>query len=815
MRSRRFLSAFCLVVFAATALLAQSNVPIVATDVHHDVSPPLILIPPQREAGPPFEVPLLRIHPNAPVSPDGALQTTVISNVSTSGGLSFDGVGNGFSGPQGTFSVRSAPPDTNGAVGATQYVQWVNTSFAVFDKSNGAVLYGPAAGNTLWSGFGGVCQSTNSGDPVVKYDSANQRWIMSQLGFSSASSGPWYQCIAVSQTSDATGSWNRYAFQYSALNDYPKMAVWPDAYYESFNMFNNGASFAGSQACAYNGAAMRAGTTATQICFQTSSAYGGLLPADLDGSTQPPAGSAAYYLAFGTNQLQLWRFHVDFTTPSNSTFTGPTLISVASFSEACGGGTCIPQQGVSQQLDSLADRLMYRLSFRQFADHNALLANHSVTAGTSVGVRWYELRAVDTGTPQVYQQSTFAPDSNYRWMGSIAMDKAGDMALGYSVSSSGLFPSIRYTGRVPTDAVNTMEAEATIQAGGGSQTYPGGLSRWGDYSSMAIDPVDDCTFWYTTEYLRATGGFNWSTHIYSFSFPGCATPTVPAAPTNLAASGGTGQINLSWNASSGATSYNVLRSSTSGSGYAQIGTSNTTSYPDSTAANGSTYYYVVEAVNSAGTSGNSTQASATALAAPTGLGATAGNGSVSLSWTGSTGATGYNVYRSTTNGGPYSKIGSSATTSYSDTTVTNGTTYYYVVTATATNSESSQSGQASATPTGPPPPSGVFASLTTGSSTLTLKRGSSGSDVITVNTENSYSGSVTLSVSGLPSRTSSSFSVNPVTVSSCGASTPTACGSSTLQIKVNRSANPGNYPLTVTGNDGTTTQTVNVTLTIQ
>jgi hypothetical protein len=272
---------------------------------------------------------------------------------------------------------------------------------------------------------------------------------------------------------------------------------------------------------------MRAGSAATQVCFQLSSSFGGLLPSDVDGNDAPPAGSPNYLLNFGSNSLNLWKFHVNFATPASSTLTGPTNIPVAAFTPACsGGGTCIPQSGTRQKLDSLADRLMYRLAYRHFTDgHEALVVNQSVTVGTSrksqtTGIRWYELRSPGTGTWNVFQAGTYAPDSSSRWMGSIAMDKVGDIAVGYSVSSSTMHPAIRYTGRVPTDAAGTMEAETSIIAGGGSQLA--NLSRWGDYSAMTVDPVDDCTFWYTSEYLKANGTFNWSTQIASFKFPGCA-----------------------------------------------------------------------------------------------------------------------------------------------------------------------------------------------------------------------------------------------------------------------------------------------------
>src|SRR5205823_14486866 len=204
--------------------------------------------------------------------------------------------------------------------------------------------------------------------------------------------------------------------------------------------------------------------------------------------------------------------------------TGPRNIPVAAFNAACsGGGTCIPQPNTSQRLDSLGDRLMYRLAYRNFGDHESVMVNHSVAVSgkrhsSVTGVRWYELRNPN-GTPTVFQQGTYSPDATSRWMGSIAMDKVGDIALGYSASSSSVFPSVRYTGRTASDALGTMQAENIIKAGGGSQLP--NLSRWGDYSAMTVDPADDCTFWYTNEYLKASGTFNWSTMIASFKFPGC------------------------------------------------------------------------------------------------------------------------------------------------------------------------------------------------------------------------------------------------------------------------------------------------------
>ena len=466
----------------------------------------------------------LRVLPNmgnALDQVDGALQAVPGPLAGTTNGLNFAGVGQGDYG----FSDQYAPPDTVGAVGATQYVQWVNSSFAVFDKSTGAIAAGfPKPGTSPWVGFGGACETNNDGDPIVQYDKVAQRWILTQF---SVSTLPYLQCVAVSQTSDATGAYYRYAFSYgnTQFNDYPKMGVWPDGYYISYNIFTNGQTFAGSKVCAFDRAKMLAGDpAASQQCFQLSTSYGGLLPADLDGTTPPPAGSPNFFMNFGANSLNLWKFHVDFTTPANSTFTGPTNIPVAAFNAACSGGSaCIPQPGTNNSLDSLADRLMYRLAYRKLAVGESLVLNHSVTVGRKrtgiTSVRWYELRNPGA-TPTVFQQGTLGTaDGIHRWMGSIAMDKQGNIALGYSASSDAVNPSIRYTGRLVTDALGTMQTENIIQAGGGSQT--GTLHRWGDYSAMTVDPVDDCTFWYTTEYLKASGTFNWSTRIASFKFPGC------------------------------------------------------------------------------------------------------------------------------------------------------------------------------------------------------------------------------------------------------------------------------------------------------
>lgn len=498
--------------------------------VKSDVSPPLATLTPQEgRSNLPPERPLRynpsgerhgRFRPDPVVQGGGGQGAGPL--VATTGGLNILGLGQNFTGPQGTFSVQVAPPDPTGAAGATQYVQMVNPgSFAIFDKATGAVVYGPAGFNTLFSGFGGPCEAFNDGDPIVQYDKAANRWLLTQFAISQGS--PYFQCVAVSQTSDATGAYNRYAYTFTDLNDYPKVGVWPDGYYVSFNMFAGG-FFVGARACAMDRKRMLAGQPASIQCFQLSSSVASLLPSDQDGASVPPVGSPNHFINFGPNSLRIWRFHADFANPANTTFTGPTTIAVAPFTPACNGftrGQCIPQSGTQQRLESLGDRLMFRAAYRNFGyqQPEALVVNHSIaTASGGSAVRWYELRNL-SGTPTVFQQGTYAPDSNSRWMGSIAMDRAGNIAVGYSVSSSFIFPGIRYTGRTPGDPPGTLQAENTVINGGGAQV---GLARWGDYSHMSIDPTDDCTMWYTNEYLPFTGSFNWSTRINSFKFPTCS-----------------------------------------------------------------------------------------------------------------------------------------------------------------------------------------------------------------------------------------------------------------------------------------------------
>ena len=525
----------------------------------------------------------------------------------------FDGI------PFPGVACNCAPPDTNGEVGATQYVQIVNEGFQVFDKTSGASLLGPSGIATVWNGFGGVCQSNGNGDPVVLYDQLADRWVISQFAGVSV---PTDECVAVSTTGDATGSYHRYDFHLgSNFFDYPHLSVWPDGYYMSMNVFNStGTAFLGPQAFAFDRTNMLQGLPAT---FVTPGITGGsgeevFLPADLDGSTPPPAGAPATFVEFpGAGGYKLFHFHADFATPANSTFTQFANPAAAGFTVLCPTTrSCVPQSGTTSRLDAIADRLMFRLAYRNFGDHESVVGNYTVSSGSVAGIRWFELRNVTNGPVTVAQESTYQPDSTWRWMGSAAMDKDGNIAIGYSASSATINPQLRYAGRLASDPLNTLgQGEATLFPGTGSQT--GTSSRWGDYSDLTIDPVDDCTFWFTSEYYTTTTSFNWRTRIGSFRFPTCGgnptptptpTPTpAPNAPSNLNATAvSTSQINLSWSDNSGnEDGFKIERCTGNGcSNFGQIATvgANVTTFPNTGLTPNTRYRYRVRAFNVAGNS---------------------------------------------------------------------------------------------------------------------------------------------------------------------------------------------------------------------
>ncbi|MFN2453234.1 MAG: hypothetical protein ABR577_03340 [Pyrinomonadaceae bacterium] len=430
-------------------------------------------------------------------------------------------------------SYAVAPPDTTGDVGPNHYVQWVNLRYAIYTLSRDATTRAitgfnlvsgfPKNGNVIWQGFSDAsCANYNDGDPIVQYDQFADRWILTQFAVSAT---PYKQCVAVSTGPDPTGTYNRYSYSFGTdFNDFPKMGVWSDGYYITYNMFRRARTFIGNNVCVFERDKMLIGAAARQICTLTSGGHS-LEPADIEGTTLPAAGTANPLLSISSTALNFWTYKVNWTA-GTATLTGPTAVpGVAAFSRACGGGTCIPQPGTSQQLDSLGDRLNYRLSYRNFGDHEMLLINHAVAANGGTGIRWYELRnatgsTISGATPTVFQQGTFAPDSNYRWMGSAAMDKTGGIGIGYNISNgSTIKPSIRYAYRAPGDLLGILGGETGILSGLGSQQAT--LARWGDYSMLSVDPVDGCTMVFTTEYLPADGKFNWTTHISTFKLSTC------------------------------------------------------------------------------------------------------------------------------------------------------------------------------------------------------------------------------------------------------------------------------------------------------
>jgi PKD repeat protein len=453
--------------------------------------------------------------------PDPVLQSKMLKSLFPAS------IGRNFGGLSNTSGV--APPDTDGDISPGYYMQMVNLSFQIFDR-NGNSLYGPALSSTLWDGFTGAWTGTNDGDPVVLYDQFADRWIATQFSLPNYPSGPFYQLVAVSKTNDPTGAWYRYAYQFANMPDYPKFGVWPDGYYFTVNQFKPPSlSFAGAGVCVLDRAAMISGDpNARMLLFNLGTSYGSLLPADADGAGLPPAGSPNYLANLGTNALRIWKASINW---SNTTASSVSLVQTLATQPFSYSGISIRQPGTSQTLDALASRLMYRLQYRNFGTYQVMLTNHTVNANGSgqAGVRWYELRNSGSGW-SVYQQGTYAPaDGNSRWMASVAMNGNGDIGIGYSVSGTALYPSIRVTGQSKANSGTGILdiTETSIVEGTASQT---GVNRWGDYSMMSVDPADDSTFWYTSEY--SNGGWNWRTRVASFGIP---SPAVLAPVASFSA----------------------------------------------------------------------------------------------------------------------------------------------------------------------------------------------------------------------------------------------------------------------------------------
>jgi hypothetical protein len=482
---------------------------------------------------------------------DGGLQSsatgiTMPGPTATFAGISADGAD--------TVGGRYAPPDTVGDVGPNHYVQAVNTVVRVFDK-NGAPLSNLVSLSTFFGPLGSGCNG-EFGDPIVLYDPLADRWLISQFGLPNGFQPPFHQCIGISQTPDPTGAFYLYDFLMpNKVNDYPHFGVWPDGYYMSDNQFAiGGGSFAGAGLLAFDRVKMLVGDpTASYIYFDyfpIDPSSGGMLPSDLDGLTPPPPGTPNLFMEFRADEfgdpfdaLRIYEFHADFATPANSTLTARPDLAVAAFDARLPNSRAVVEQpppaGSGDSVDAIADRMMFRVAYRTLAGGaQSFVANWTVNVsgvnptGASTyqaGVRFTELRRNPaTGDMTIQNQVTYAPGSGNGatgrnlWMGSAAQDYQGNSAVGFSASSTTLFPSLIWAGRLAADPPNSLaQGEATAVAGIAVQR--GSANRWGDYSAMSVDPSDDCTFFYTQEYYVNSNpsGFDWVTSVAKFEYPGC------------------------------------------------------------------------------------------------------------------------------------------------------------------------------------------------------------------------------------------------------------------------------------------------------
>jgi hypothetical protein len=454
---------------------------------------------------------------------------------------SFDGLGVGFVGPLGEVKTRN-PSDNSLAVGPDHIVQIVNSRMAVYTKrgakfdTTGKVIFGPVVTNTIFAGFGGQCEKRTSGDAVVRYDQLAGRWLYVLPIFQRPPDdpkGPYSMCYAVSQGADPTGPYYRYEFKRPLFPDYPRPAIWPDGYYIPTS---TGDTVIQKHACVADRAKMLLGQPATEQCVIVDAA-GFLNNTDIDGQQLPPPGAPNIIMAAGGTQLKqvladdgiyTYQLHVDWQDPSKTRLTGPVKIAVAPYHYLCDGQLtkCVPQKGTDVRLDAQGDKLMQRLVYRRIGKQESIVGLHSVdTLSGGGGVRWYEFRLDKDRAPLLYQQGTYAPGGDYRWMGSIAMDKHGDIGMGYSYGSAGGFAGQRFTGRIAKDPKGQMTlTENVLATGGAAQTN---TLRWQDYTTTAMDPGDDCTFWYVGDYVQSEGE-SYRTRIGAFRMGACAKDAAKA-----------------------------------------------------------------------------------------------------------------------------------------------------------------------------------------------------------------------------------------------------------------------------------------------
>jgi hypothetical protein len=511
-------------------------------------------------------------------------------------------------------SSSSYPPDCNGAVGPSHYMQTVNVTYAIYDKT-GTKLVGPNAMNTLFTGQTGA--TCNDGDPIVLYDEQANRWLAVEFSLCGSND---YMLIAVSTTSDPTGTWYKYSFDVADVPDYEKFGIWQDGYYMGVN------NSSGKDIYVFERSKMLQGLTANFVGFDNPyrpTSVDGFMcvpPVDNDG-TFAPTGAPGTFIAFnddaiggGADQLWIYELHADWTTLTNSTFNRVQQIAVSSFDSDFGTDWYnIAQPGTSMQLDAIPMVVMNVPQYRNFGTYQTLVCCQTVDVNATDhgGIRWYELRrgTQSSGGWRIRQQGTYAPDANHRWMGSIMLNGSGKIGLGYSVSGtiSGalVYPSIRYTGQSASayaDSTGVMDIpEESIQVGGFSQTS---YERWGDYSLLSVDPTDDQTFWYTTEYMTSNSAHG--TKIASFKFGNSPIVTTTAATAVTAT---TATLNGTVNPNGIATTYyfqyglttaygSTTTSASAGSGSAAV--SESAAIASLTA--GKTYHFRIVATNSDGTS---------------------------------------------------------------------------------------------------------------------------------------------------------------------------------------------------------------------
>jgi len=528
--------------------------------------------------------------PYAPIktTPEGAAkveQTKPGARAAVTVVASFDGIGAGFSGPQGTATLRN-PSDNSLAVGPKHVMQTVNTRLAIFDKQ-GKVLYGPVPNNTVFKGFGGTCEATNNGDTVVRYDQLADRWLIVMPIFRRSAArpdqppvphagdpaqlsvpgqpnqpgaavplyvppvqldqppqqrgqggqggqggqrppqqtGPYSMCYAISTSSDPMGSYYRYEFLRPLFPDYPRPAIWTDGYYLPTS---TGDEVIQKHACVVERDKMLKGESAREQCVIIDG-VNFLNNADIDGKNLPPKGAPNIMLAAGGSQLKkvfeddgiyAWKFYVDWRNPANTKAVGPEKIAVAPYHYLCDGQltNCVPQPGTDRRLDAQGDKIMARLVYRKIGNRESVVAVHSVnTSAGAGGVRWYEFRINKDRSVKLHQQGTYAPDGFYRWMASPAIDRMGNIGIGYSFGGTPNFAGQRFAGRLANDPLGLLTLKETILVEGEAAQN---VMRWEDYTQTAVDPSDDCTLWYVGDYVKK-GETNYSSKIGAFRFPGC------------------------------------------------------------------------------------------------------------------------------------------------------------------------------------------------------------------------------------------------------------------------------------------------------